>query len=158
MAIHVRYNRQGKRQGKLPELTPVAENEDPILAEEEPEQGKVVIPKEIYSITEGEAIDMIMPSYYDENNNGAADTSVSKEDLEDAIEDAVEEKLEKRFDEFKEKLLEELMERIKRSSDDEDDPSPPRKKIKPIRHVEHSPWGREAPASEAGCLFPLKIV
>ena len=80
---------------------------------------------------------MIMPSYYDENNNGAADTSVSKEDLEDAIEDAVEEKLEKRFHEFKEKLLEELMERIKRSSDDEDDPSPPRKKIKPIIHVEH---------------------
>ena len=45
--------------------------------------------------------------------------------------------MEKRFDEFKEKLLEELMERIKRSSDDEDDPSPPRKMIKPTRHVEH---------------------
>ena len=80
---------------------------------------------------------MIMPSFYDENSNGAADTSVSKEDLEDAIEDAVEEKLKKRLDEFKEKLLEEMMERIKRSSDDEDDPSPPRKKFKPIRHVEH---------------------
>ena len=39
-----------------------------------------------------------------ENNSGAADTSVSKEDLEDTIEDAVEEKLEKKFDEFKEKL------------------------------------------------------
>ena len=34
-------------------------------------------------------------------------------------------------------LREEMMERIKRSSDDEDDPSPPRKKFKPIRHVEH---------------------
>ena len=53
-------------------ITPVAEDEDPILAEQEPEQGKVVIPKEIYSITEGEAIDMIMPSYYDENASEAS--------------------------------------------------------------------------------------
>ena len=89
------------------------------------------------SSTEDNGSRIIFDTFGVENNSGAADTSVSKEDLEDVIEDAVEEKLKKRLDEFKEKLLEEMMERIKRSSVGEDDPSPPRKKFKPIRHVEH---------------------
>ncbi|XP_076044688.1 uncharacterized protein LOC143027303 [Oratosquilla oratoria] len=54
----------------VPELLTVSDNDDLKIAEEEPQQGISVIPKTAYSITEKEAVAMIMPFDSEDENSG----------------------------------------------------------------------------------------
>ncbi|XP_076055270.1 ATP-dependent DNA helicase Pif1-like [Oratosquilla oratoria] len=140
------YRKPLTNQETIPKFTPASESIEPVLAEEEPDQGRIVIPKEAYTITEEEAIAMIMPVYpHDEKEN----VSPPREDIEDRMDEIKnlleelkekQEELKEKQEELKEKQLdkEKLLEAfedvvvkaVKRCSDDEGETSPPRKRSK----------------------------